>query len=58
MDLSLPVSLPVSVLLPFNNIYLFLSQFYHLMTRVVLLFQGTDGALLTHILRKRKGRLG
>lgn len=28
------------------------------MTRVVLLFEGADGSPVSHILRKKKGRLG
>lgn len=41
--ISLSLSLSFSVL-PLTNIYLFLSQFCHLMTRVVLLFEGADGS--------------
>lgn len=48
------LSLSFSVL-PLTNIYLFLSQFCHLMTRVVLLFEGADGSLVSHILRKKRG---
>lgn len=53
-SLSFSVSLSLSVL-PLTNIYLFLSQFCHLMTRVVLLFEGADGSLVSHILRKKRG---
>lgn len=51
-SLSLPLSFSV---LPLTSIYLFLSQFCHLMTRVVLLFEGADGSPVSHILRKKRG---
>lgn len=58
MDLTLSPFLSLSrSLLLLTNIYLFLSQFCHLMTRVVLLFEGADGSLVSHILRKRRGGL-
>lgn len=56
-SVCLSLSLSFSVL-PLTNIYLFLSQFCHLMTHVVLLLERADGSLVSHILRKKKGWLG
>lgn len=60
MDITLSLSFFVCLslsfsVLPLTNIYLFLSQFCLLMTRVVLLFEGADGSPVSHILRKRRG---
>lgn len=57
MDLTLSPSLSLSPfsVLPLTSIYLFLSQFCDLMTRVVLLFEGADRSPVSHILRKKRG---